>query len=53
MDARLKLAIWVVLVLLLWGVAFGAAIFGIPIAYYWWMQYQCWRAGPDSEECWC
>jgi hypothetical protein len=50
--AALRLTAWVACVLLLWSVAFGAAIFGLPTVYYVWKQYQCWRAGPDSEECW-
>jgi hypothetical protein len=52
LDERLRLAVWVVLVLSLWGLAFGVAIFGVPVVYYWWLQYRCWLAGPDSEECW-
>jgi hypothetical protein len=48
----LRLAARVVLFLLVMGLALGAAIFGVPTGYYWWMQYQCWRAGPDSIECW-
>jgi hypothetical protein len=48
----MKLTAWVVFVLLVSGLAFGATILGIPTAYYWWLQYQCWRAGPDSQECW-
>jgi hypothetical protein len=52
LDERLRLALWVAFVLSLWGLAFGVAIFGVPVVYYGWLQYQCWRAGPDSEECW-
>ena len=48
----LRLAAWVVFVLCRWGLGFGAALFGVPAVYYGWMQYQCWRAGPDSHECW-
>ena len=52
LDERLRLALWVAFVLFLWGLAFGAAIFAVPAVYYWWLQYRCWLAGPDSEECW-
>jgi hypothetical protein len=48
----LKLAVRVVVFLLVMGLAFGAAIFGVPTGYYGWMQFQCWRAGPDSDACW-
>jgi hypothetical protein len=41
LDERLRLAVWVVLVLSLWGLAFGVAIFGVPVVYYWWLQCQC------------
>jgi hypothetical protein len=52
LDERFRLALWVAFVLSRWGLAFGAAIFGVPVVYYVWLQYQCWRAGPDSQECW-
>ena len=51
MDERVRLIAGVVLVLVVSGLAFGAAILGVPTVYSWWMQYQCWRAGRDSEEC--
>ena len=49
---RLRLAAWIALVLFMSGLAFGAAILGVPTVYAWWMQYRCWQAGPDSQECW-
>jgi hypothetical protein len=48
----MRLAAGIVFVLFLWGLAFGSAIFGVPTVYYWWMQLQCWRGGPDSQACW-
>lgn len=36
----LRLAARVVLFLLVMGLALGAAIFGVPTGYYWWMA--CW-----------
>jgi hypothetical protein len=51
-PASLKLAVRVVVFLLVMGLAFGAATFGVPVGYYWWMQFQCWRTGPDSDACW-
>jgi hypothetical protein len=51
-PALLRLAVRVVVFLLVLGLVLGAAVFGVPIGYYWWMQFQCWRAGPDSDPCW-
>ena len=51
-PALLRLAVRMVVFLLVLGLLFGAAVFGVPIGYYWWMQFQCWRAGPDSDSCW-
>jgi hypothetical protein len=52
MAERVRLAAWILVVLFMSGVAFGAAVLGIPTVYHWWLQFQCWRAGPDSQECW-
>lgn len=43
---------WIAFVLVLWAVAFGAAIFGVPTVYSWWKQSECWLRGPDSHACW-
>jgi hypothetical protein len=52
-DGRmLRLATRAVIFLLVMGLALGVAFFGVPIGYYWWMQFQCWWAGPESVECW-
>lgn len=38
----MRIAIREVAVLLLWGLAFGAAILVVPTAYSWWKQSECW-----------
>jgi hypothetical protein len=52
MHEGLRIAGKIVLILFLWSLTFGAAIFGVPTVYSWWRQYECWRRGPDSVECW-
>ena len=42
----------VVLVLVLSGLAFAAAIFGVPTVYHLWKQFECWFRGQDSQACW-
>jgi hypothetical protein len=48
----LKLTARLAVYLLAMSLILGTAIFGVPTRYYWWMRYLCWRAGPDSVECW-
>jgi hypothetical protein len=50
-PSRLRLIARVAVFMLAMGLALAAAIFGVP-TYRWWMQFQCWRAGPDSVDCW-
>jgi hypothetical protein len=48
----LRIAGWLVLVSVLWGLLFGAAVFGVPTVYSWWKQCECWLRGSDSYACW-
>jgi hypothetical protein len=43
---------WILGVLLLSGLFFGGAVFGIPTLYAGWKHVECWLRGSDSYACW-